>query len=343
MRSMQRGKSERFYKVRLLGEGATSRIFEVHDAVYSTRYALKIRKRTRGGRHRRHIHGEHGVLNRISHDNVVRSAGLIEYGAQPALLMELVSGVDFLGYARPDGGTHPRLDTCTGGSSNRNTAEVVLGGAWIESRLRSAVTQLAEGLMAVHAANYVHCDIKPDNILVTRDGRLVILDFGSACSPAYVPGLCRGTPGFMAPEQQSGVLGQAADWYAVGVLLYCALTGRLPLGTAAIGRPLFYTAPLDPHWLAPDLPDDLVRLAMRLLDPDPRTRASGADVIRAAGARSAAARDLTVMNRPCGSRTPGDLTVNLEVKRTHCMHHAEFIPAAHVGEGEKLKCNSTRP
>lgn len=301
MRSMQRGKSERFYKVRLLGEGATSQIFEVHDALYSRRYALKKQKPTRRGGYRRHIQREHGVLNQISHENVVRSAGLIEYGAKPALLMELVSGVDFLSYVRPDRATHPRLlDTCTGGSSSRDTAEVVLRGTWIESRLRSALTQLAEGLIAVHTARYVHCDIKPDNVLVTGEGRLVILDFGSACSPAYVPGLCRGTPGFMAPEQHAGVLGEAADWYAVGVLLYCALTGRLPLGTGAIGPPLFYTAPLDPHWLAPDLPDDLVQLAMRLLDADPRTRASGADVIRVVGGRSAAAAlDLTVMNRPC--------------------------------------------
>lgn len=291
--------SERFHQVRLLGEGATSQTFEVQDTVSSARYALKTQKPARTGGYLRRLQREQHVLNRISHPNVVRSLELIVHGAKPALLLELITGVDFHNYVRPDEATRPRmLDTCTGSSATPEPGEVGRGGTWVESRLRSALKQLAEGLTAVHAAKYVHCDIKPDNVLVTSRGRLVIVDFGSACSPGYLPGLCRGTPGFMAPEQQAGVLSAAVDWYGVGVLLYCALTGRLPLGAGAMGPPLSYAEPLDPHLLAAELPDDLVQLALRLLDPDPHTRASGRDVIRVAEGRPVA----TALNRAIVAR-----------------------------------------
>lgn len=262
---------------------------------------MKMQKPARSGGYLQRLKREYSVLSRISHPNVVRSSGLIAHGAKPALLLELVSGVDFYSYVRPDHDSSPRLlDTCTGSSALSELADAEFGGTWIESRLRSALSQLAEGLMAVHAAKCVHCDIKPDNVLVTDHGRLVIVDFGSACSPDYVPGRCRGTPGFMAPEQRTGALTEAVDWYAVGVLLYCALTGRLPLGTGAIGPPLSFAAPIDPHLLAANLPDDLVQLALRLLDPDPRTRASGTDVIeRLAIDRSPSAVDFTVVKRSC--------------------------------------------
>src|SRR4029077_8633007 len=122
--------------------------------------------------------------------------------------MELVDGVDFYAYVRPEGS----LDT---------------------EGLRSALVQLMSALEALHANGQVHRDVKPSNVLVRDNGSVKLLDFGlvteaqsddSQSEPTAV-----GTTAYVAPEQAAGrAVGPAADFYALGVMLYEALTGRLP-------------------------------------------------------------------------------------------------------------------
>ena len=164
-----------------------------------------------------------------------------------------------------------------------------------ETRLRASLVQLVQGLCALHGAQKVHRDIKPGNILVTAQGRVVILDFGlvtgSAGCELWPDDHLVGTASYMAPEQATGApVGPAADWYAVGVVLYQALTGRLPLIASAESVIIMKQAiePTPPRLLVPEVPADLDRLCVDLLKIDPDARPTGREILRRLNADDAA-------------------------------------------------------
>ncbi|MDX1980060.1 MAG: protein kinase, partial [Bryobacteraceae bacterium] len=189
-------------------------------------------------------------LTGVSHPNVVKLYELLNQGEEWFLTMELLDGADVL-------------------DSMRRRPEVLL--------------QLADGLQALHRAGILHRDIKPGNVRVTSGGRLVLLDFGLAHELSPESGLRSRTlaltPAYAAPEQAvSGPLTGAVDWYAVGVILYEALTGSQPFeGTWQ--EVLRKKQEEDPP--APSGPPHLSALCMQLLHRDPARRA-GADEIRKA-------------------------------------------------------------
>jgi serine/threonine protein kinase/prolyl-tRNA editing enzyme YbaK/EbsC (Cys-tRNA(Pro) deacylase) len=146
-------------------------------------------------------------------------------------------------------------------------------------RLRAALRGVVEGLSALHRVGLVHRDIKPSNIRVESGGRVVLLDFGVVAAMDRPDHEVVGTRAYMAPEQVLGEATPAIDWYAVGVMLYRALTGRLPFDGSPGGlRQRMHALPLLPTLLVRDIPQDLVVLCMRLLDPDPQTRAGEREV-----------------------------------------------------------------
>ena len=284
MKGTRHAMARRFRKLWLLGEGATSQVFEVVDRLRGGRFALKqLRPEHRTRERIARFEHEFSVLKTISHPNVVKGYELIQDEDAVCLLMEPVLGVDFLDYVRrgsrvrrAPSGTRT-LDSAAGVRAMRPES---FGGALDAGRLKSATMQLLHGLRAVHAAGRVHCDLKPENVLVTRAGRAVIVDLGSASSAGCWPGRCRGTPGFIAPEQFIGRIDSAVDLYALGALLHCAVTGRLPLGASSgsLDASDGYEPPLDPRIFASGIPDDLVRLVLRLLAPEPCARPSVQEV-----------------------------------------------------------------
>jgi serine/threonine protein kinase/tetratricopeptide (TPR) repeat protein len=157
-------------------------------------------------------------------------------------------------------------------------------------RLEEALRQLAEGLQGLHETGKLHRDIKPSNVLITKQGRVVILDFGLVAEVEPM-GLhetisLAGTPDYMSPEQGAQLpISTASDWYSVGVMLYQALTGRLPF-TGKFFEVMMDKQNVDPpapSSLVPDVPEELNALCMRLLARNPEERPSGRGVLRALG------------------------------------------------------------
>jgi serine/threonine protein kinase len=181
-------------------------------------------------------------------------------------------------------------ETCDGTSLPRRSASPAARAevGWdpsYEAHLRSALRGLVAGVAALHRAGMVHRDIKPSNVLVEPDGRVVLLDFGVVAELAGTSGdtptTAReivGTYAYMAPEQATGdEIGPAADWYAVGTVLFEALTGELPF-SGREGIKIAYDAP-SPRSRAAGLPDDLVELCERLLRRDPAARPADAELL----------------------------------------------------------------
>lgn len=159
-------------------------------------------------------------------------------------------------------------------------------------RLADAFVQLCEGISALHRAHKLHRDLKPSNVVVTAEGRVVLLDFGLTAELG-ADGIHHsteqhiiGTIGYMSPEQSAGApVTRASDWYSVGVMLYESLAGRLPYtGSAAqILTQKVHVDPPPPQAFAPAIPDDLNALTMGLLARDPALRLSGEDLLRVLG------------------------------------------------------------
>nr|WP_256735251.1 serine/threonine-protein kinase [Variovorax sp. dw_954] len=259
----------RFSILRQIGEGGMGVVFEAHDDLRRSAVAIKTLSWLDPGSVYR-LKNEFRSLADIHHPNLCRLHELFSDEGW-FFSMELVEGKHFNDWVRPDG----QLD---------------------EQRLRAALKQLLQGVMAIHHAGMLHRDLKSSNVLVEKDGRVVVLDFGlvvdwrasAAGRPAVEVGFS-GTPGYLAPEQTSSAPNlaptTASDLYAIGSMLFIALTGRLPFE-----GPVDDVLELKRHQAAPrvhslcaDAPHDLAALCDALLQRDPAARPDAAWVQAALG------------------------------------------------------------
>ncbi|HEU4426817.1 MAG TPA: serine/threonine protein kinase [Pilimelia sp.] len=164
------------------------------------------------------------------------------------------------------------------------------------------VAEIADALHAAHTTGIVHRDVKPGNLMIRVDGRLVLTDFGIARIAAgdgiTEAGTILGTASYLAPEQVTGgIVTPAADVYALGVVAYECLAGRRPFGAATPVATAMQRLDADPAPLPAEIPEPIRRVVERALARDPAARwpsaaalAEAARAARAAAARAVAAQ-----------------------------------------------------
>ncbi|MEM9072964.1 MAG: protein kinase, partial [Myxococcota bacterium] len=240
--------AERFVVGRPLGRGGMGTVHAAFDRTLGAEVALKTLF-TRDAERLIRLKAEFRRMQDLRHPNLVELGELFEAKGRWFFTMELVEGVSFLRWVRPE-------------------------GALDEDRLRQALAQLSVGLSALHQHGLVHRDVKPSNTLVTDAGRVVLLDFGLVAeahdrSEREIVG----TAAYMAPEQAEGAEANAAvDTYATGVMLYEALTGELPFAGDMETILRQRREQSAPRPRGSSLPADLVDLCELLLARSPRKR-----------------------------------------------------------------------
>jgi tetratricopeptide (TPR) repeat protein len=278
--------SSRFEVKSRLGAGGMGVVLEAWDRERKQLVALKmLRQPSPAGLAR--LKREFRSLEGVVHPNLVRLFELFEDRGRWFFTMELVRGVSFLRWVRREEGQPDEpieevdaAPTWDLGPVPEPVAQEP-GGTCDVERLRGVLPQVASGLVALHAIGKVHQDVKPSNVVVTAEGRAVILDPGLVATAGATQRQVMGTVAYMAPEQIRGaVIGPAADWYALGVMTFEALTGRAPFE----GPPgeVLHRKQTERAIRASRLvtvPEDLDDLCAELLAPEPEERPGGGRVL----------------------------------------------------------------
>jgi hypothetical protein len=299
--------SDRFEIRRRIGAGGFGVVYEAFDGERGTAVALKMLHRLdAAGLYR--LKQEFRSLSDIAHENLITLHELLSHADRWFFTMEFVEGSSILRYMQ-DGMTFAGSDeptdsvSPTGAGPALSDLEVPAARrppvpaeserrelACDPDRLRRAIRGLAHGLAAIHRHGIVHQDIKPSNVMVTPASRVVLMDFGLARNlraDATVTEHVSGTPAYMSPEQATGrPVSEASDWYSVGVLMYEALTGRLPHTGSFFDLAMAKQTvdPVAPSVFVRGVPEDLETLCLDLLSREAATRPGVDEVVRRLGA-----------------------------------------------------------
>ena len=254
--------NNRYRLINRIGAGGMSVVYKAQDLALGRLVAVKILHES--------LTGDESFLERfqkeaqaaasLSHPNVVTVHDVGHDGDRHYIVMELVDGDD--------------LKTII-----RQSAPLPL------DRALNLAIQISRGVGYAHRAGFVHCDVKPQNVLVTKDGRALVADFGIArvISEATMgrQDLAWGTPHYFSPEQAAGQSATpASDVYAVGVILFELLSGRLPFEAESPTALALKHLRDEPPWVTefnPSVPLPVAKIIRKVMAKEPAARYRTAD------------------------------------------------------------------
>ncbi|MFB0566278.1 MAG: protein kinase [Candidatus Aminicenantaceae bacterium] len=249
--------AKRYEVIEELGKGGMGRVYRVVDKKVNEEVALKLIKPEIASDHKtiERFNNELKTARRISHKNVCRMYHLGEDEGTHYITMEYVSGESLKSMIRM--------------TKQLSVATAVNIGM-----------QVCEGLNEAHRLGVVHRDLKPQNIVIDREGNARIMDFGLARSlktkGVTEAGVIIGTPAYMAPEQvEAEEVDQRSDIYSLGVVLFEMLTGRVPFeGETVLSIVMKHKSeiPPDPKRINRRIPEELSRLVLKCLEKDKESR-----------------------------------------------------------------------
>ncbi|MBX6342217.1 MAG: serine/threonine protein kinase, partial [Thermomicrobiaceae bacterium] len=262
------GRTFNGYRVtRFIARGGMGVVFEARQESLDRPVAIKFLYPHLSGdpSFRERFEREARAVARLNHPNIVR---VLDYGADGQLFYMV-------------------MDLVEGESLRERLARVHAEGLTLKTdTIISIAQQVGSALSHAHRLGYIHRDVKPGNILLARDGRAFLTDFGVVKilgdNQVTAAGVIIGTPEYMAPEQSSGesAIGPAADLYSLAVVTYEMMVGRVPFQAptpVAVMRMHATEAPPLPSSLIPWFHPQIEAVLMRALAKDPADRYPSVD------------------------------------------------------------------
>ena len=246
-----------------IGTGGMAIVYKAKCHRLNRLVAIKILKSdlAQNEEFRRRFNAESQAVAQLSHPNIVSVYDVSRGGDMEYIVMELIDGITLKQYMEKRGQLN-----------------------WREAL--HFITQIMRGLSHAHSRGIIHRDIKPQNIMVLRDGSVKVADFGIACLADSAQTLTQealGSVHYISPEQARGDRPDARrDIYSSGVVLYEMLTGRLPFeGESAVSVAIQHLSsiPLAPREINPDIPEQLELICMKAMAPDLEHRYQSADAM----------------------------------------------------------------